>query len=164
VRIRVGLAIFSVLLVIGILGYTVYSWEDVRIVKDREFNELIKAGIQLKVEQSRSEFQLALLIMAALWALKVAKRDEAQLVLSDVPELLMFCSASLLLLISSGYHLLYIEDIAYIYSVAGGIRGGNTIPDVLNSGINNPYRFQFWSLLGGVAITALTLLSAHKLK
>ena len=105
-RIRVGLAIFSVLLVIGILGYTVYSWEDVRIVKDREFNELIKAGIQLKVEQSRSEFQLALLIMAALWALKVAKRDEAQLVLSDVPELLMFCSASLLLLISSGYQLL----------------------------------------------------------
>jgi len=164
VKIRVSLAILSVLLVIGILGYTASSWEDVRIVKDREFNELIKAGIQLKVEQSRSEFHLALLVMGALWTLIVAKKDEARLVLADTPELLMFCCANLLLLMSTAYHLLYVEDIASIYSLAGGIKGASTIPDVLGSGINNPYRFQLWSLAGGVVVTALTLISAHKLK
>ena len=163
-KIRVSLAILSVLLVIGILGYTASSWEDVRIVKDREFNELIKAGIQLKVEQSRSEFHLALLVMGALWTLIVAKKDEARLVLADTPELLMFCCANLLLLMSTAYHLLYVEDIASIYSLAGGIKGASTIPDVLGSGINNPYRFQLWSLAGGVVVTALTLISAHKLK
>lgn len=164
-KIRVSLAILSVLLVIGILGYTAFSWEDVRIVEDREFNELIKAGIQLKVEQSRSEFHLALLVMGALWTLIVAKKDEAALVLASVtPELFMFCCANLLLLMSAVYHLLYVEDIAYIYSLAGGIKGASTIPDVLGSGINDPYRFQLWSLAGGVVVTALTLVSAHKLK
>ncbi len=163
-RIRAILAIVSVFLVIGILGYTAFTWEAVNIVKDREFNELIEAGIQLKVEQSRSEFQLALLVMGALWTLILAKKNEAKLVLSDTPELLMFCSANLLLLLSSWYHFSYIEDIAYIYSIAGGMKGPSTIPDVLGSGINNPYRFQFWCLLGGVVVTALTLISAHKLK
>lgn len=163
-KIRVSLAIFTVLLVVGILGYTAFSWEDVRIVKDKEFNELIKAGIQLKVEQSRGEFQLALLVMGALWTLIVAKKDEARLVLSDWPEVWMFVGANLLLLMSSIYHFLYVEDIASIYSLAGGIKGAGTIPDVLGSGINNPYRFQLWSLAGGIVATALTLISAHKLK
>lgn len=163
-NIRVSLAIGSVLLVIGVLICTALGWEVVTIVKDREFNELIKAGIQLKVDQSRSEFQLALLVMGALWTLIVAKKDEAGLVLSDAPELVMFCCANLLLLFSIAYHLLYVEDIAYIYSLAGGIKGASSIPDVLGSGINNPYRFQFWSLAGGVFLSALSLFSAHKLK
>ncbi|MGH7604653.1 MAG: hypothetical protein ACRENK_11740 [Gemmatimonadaceae bacterium] len=76
----------------------------------------------------------------------------------------MFACANILLLASAGYHFLYVEDIAYVYSIAGGIKGANNIPDVLGSGINNPYQFQFWTLIGGVAVTGLTLFSAHKLK
>ena len=163
-KIRVTLAILSVLVVLGIVVCTAYNWKPVTIVKDLKLNDLIKAGIQLKVEQSRSEFQLALLVMGGLWALMIAKKDEASIVLSDSPELILFFSANLLLLMSCAFHILYIEDIAYIYSLAGGIVGGSSVPDVFGSEINNPYRFQLWSLLGGILVTALTLLSAHKLK
>jgi hypothetical protein len=163
-RMRIALAVFSALLAIGIFLLTAFSWEEVRVVGDREFNELIKAGIQLKIEQSRSEFQLALLVMGALWTVMLAKKDEARLVLSAIPELSMFCCANLLLLASAGYHFVYVEDIAYVYSLAGKVKGAISIPDVLGSGINDPYQFQFWSLVGGVLVTGLTLLSAHKLK
>jgi hypothetical protein len=163
-KLRLALAAFSVILALGIFVYTAHSWEKVRVVKDREVNNLVLAGIELKVEQSRSEFQLALLVMGALWTVMLAKKDEARLVLSAAPELVMFLCANVLLLSSAVYHFLYVEDISYVYSLAGGMKGASTIPDVLGSGINNPYQFQFWSLVGGVVVTGLTLLSAHKLK
>jgi len=157
-------AVCSILILFGILGYAWCNWEGISVLKDVAFNELIKAGIQLKIDQSRAEFQLSLLVIATLWALIVAKKDEAQLLLSDVPECLMFCTANLLLLISIWFHILYIENVTYIYSLAGGLEGEKTIPDILNSGINNPYNFQFWTLSGGILVAALTFLSAHKLK
>jgi hypothetical protein len=159
---RVGFTAISVLLVLAIVVYAIFSWEDVTVVKDMKLNDLIKAGVQLKVEQSRSEFQLSLLIIGVLWALIIAKKDEARIVLSDSPELIMFICANLLLIMSSVFHIFYVEDIVNIYSQAGGLPGGDSIPDVFSSGINNPYRFQLWCLVGGIAVTAATLCCAHK--
>ena len=161
---RYALAVFSVLILLIVFIYTAYSWEPVLIVEDKPLNDLIKAGIQLKVEQSRSEFQLALLTLGALWALIIAKKDEAKILLSDWPELVMFTCANALLIASCWYHVYYVENITYVYSLAGGIKDATSIPDVFSSGINNPYRFQWWTLIGGMGLSALTLFSAHKLK
>ena len=142
----------------------IFAWQPIGVIEDRELTDLLKAGIDLKVEQSRSEFHLALLALGALWGIMIAKKDEAVIVLSYRPELIMFSCASVILVASCVFHFWYVNSIAYIYSLAGSIEGGKTIPDVVQSGIDSPFQFQFWSLLGGMIVAGLTLFSAHKLK
>jgi len=136
------------------------------ILKETQFNDLVAAAIQLKLEQSRSEFHVGLVVAAALWALLIGKADEARLVLSDTQELVMFASGSMLLLASFACHILYLDQIGYVYSLAGGLSRGKDlmIPDVFAPAIDNPYRFQFWFLVAGIAVSAVTIFSAHKLK
>ena len=161
---RKVLAVGSLLATLAILGYAAGTWEGVRVLRDRDFNDLIKAGIQLKIEQSRSEFQLALLLLGGLWTLVIAKKDEASLILSDAQELCMFICANLLLLASCGCHFWYVAYVADAYSIAGAIKGGTTIPDVLSSGIDDPYKFQLLFIVGGAVVAGAALFSAHKLK
>jgi len=165
-KIRYGFVAISILgVLLAIIGYAKIYWESSYIIDNVQLNDLIKAGVQLKVEQSRSLFQVFLLIMAVLWGLFFAKKGEKEILLSDRPELIMFYCANLLLLASAYYHIYYIENITYIYSLAGRLKGSSlSIPDVFGSGINNPYRFQMWCLGGGTLLTLLTLFSAHKLK
>ena len=164
IGLRRALAGLSVAVLLGSLALIIAAWEPIRDLKDLRFNALLEAGIQLKVEQSRSEFQLALLAMGALWGLVIAKKDEARIVLADAPEIVMFCCASVLLLASCVLHFLYVDGIAYVYRVAGGMAGGKSIPDVFAAGIENPFYFQFWLLLGGIAVAGFTLFSAYKMK
>ncbi len=148
----------------------IFAWNSrnkAAVIRDKPFNELVAAGIQLKVEQSRKSFELTVLVVAALWGLIIAKKDEAKVVLSDAPECTMFVGANLLLIGSAAYHISYLSNIAYVYSLAGGIydeKGPHTIPDVFESHLANPYNIQFWLLIGGIVNTALALFSAHKLK
>ena len=161
---RIVLAIAAAAITGGFVVVAVVAWTPVTVVKNKELTDLLRAAVDLKIEQSRSEFQIALLAMGALWGLMIARKDEAQLVLSDTPELMMFWCSSGLLLASTVFHLMYVENIAYVYSLAGGINHGKSIPDVFESGINNPYRFQFWALIFGLVTAFMTLLSAHRLK
>lgn len=163
-RTRLVLSIASLLVIPFIIAYVVYTSQPSTVVKDLEANDLLKSAIQIKVEQSRSEFQLALLMLGALWGLLIAKKDEANILLSDWPELLMFGVASLLLLSSCAAHFFYVDNIAYVYSLAGSVQNGKTMPDVFTSGINNPYDAQFVFLLTGFVIGGLALWSAHRLK
>jgi hypothetical protein len=158
------LAIVSVCFLVVFVWLWFLTWTPVTVVKNKPLTDLLKAAIELKVDQSRSEFQLALLALGALWALMIAKKDEAQIVLSDAPEVIMFCASSALLVISAIFHFTYVEGIAYVFSLAGGIDGGKSIPDVFGSGFNNPYQLQLWSLVGGLVVALMTLVSAHRLK
>src|SRR5437016_4043740 len=123
-RMRLVLSIASLLVIPVIIAYVVTTSQPSTVVRDLQANDLLKSAIQIKVEQSRSEFQLALLMLGALWALLIAKKDEANIVLSDWPELLMFGVASLLLLASCAAHFFYVDNIAYIYSLAGSVQNG----------------------------------------
>ena len=165
--IRSVLAIFCSLIFVGIVVFTIATWSDANILKNITFNELVDSAIQLKLEQSRSEFQLGLLITGALWVLVIAKKDEGRILLSDPAELTMFIFGNLLLLGSFICHIVYLERIGYIYSLAGGISdqsGLRSFPDVFSTTINNPYRLQLWYLVAGVFVAALTVISAHLLK
>jgi hypothetical protein len=169
VKIRYCLALLCFLVFLGCLGafffYQWFSWKPQIVFSNIKINDLIKAGLQLKIDKSRSEFQLGLLLIGALWAfLIIGKKDEANHPLSDRPEQIMFFSANLLLLISCLFHVGYLEDIIYIYYVAGGLTDATSIPDVFSTMINNPYNFQYWSMLGGLVVTALTFFSVFILK
>jgi hypothetical protein len=161
---RRALAVIAAVVAIGFFIAAVAAWTPVTVVKNRQLTDLLRAAIDLKIDQSRSEFQIALLVLGALWGLMIAKRDEVKIVLSDMPEIVMFWCASALLLASTVFHVMYVENIAYIFALAGSIDGGKSVPDVFESGINNPYKFQFWALLAGLVVGLMTLLSAHRLK
>ena len=163
-NVRRVLAGISLVIFLTILFFAAWTWQSIGIVKDRDLTDLLKAAIDLKLEQSKSEFQLALVMMGALWGLMIAKKDEARIVLSDRPELLMFCCASVLLICSCISHFVYVDNIAYVFWLAGSIESGKSIPDVFESGVNNPFRSQLWCLLGGFFVGMFTLFSAYKLK
>jgi hypothetical protein len=169
VKIRKWLAMLCILVTLCCLGafifYTYLSWKPHIAFKDMKLNDLIKSALQLKIDKSRSEFQIGLLLMGALWAfLIIGKKDEAKHPLSDWPEKIMFLCANLIVLISCLFHIGYIEDIIYIYYVAGGLTDATSIPDVFSTMINNPYNFQYWSMLGGLVVTSLTFFSVFILK
>ena len=65
---------------------------------------------------------------------------------------------------SSVFCPLVVDNIAYVFWLAGTIKEGESIPDVVQSGIINPFHSQFWCLMGGLTIGGMTLFSAYKLK
>lgn len=163
-QLRGLLAYGALCVLIGISLVSWILWEPIGPVKDTQFTDLLKAGIDLRIEQSRAEFHLTLVAIGGLWGLVIAKKDEATILLSDVPELVMFCCANLLLLMSAVFHFLYVGSVSYVYWIAGTIDKGGSIPDVWNSGINSPFQFQLLCLTAGIVVSGITLLSAHKLK
>jgi hypothetical protein len=137
------------------------------IIADRPFNDLTAAGIQLKLSQSEQAFELALVAFAGLWALVLAKKDEAKIVLGDNPELVMFTCANVLLVGSVVSYFVYVQDINYVYEIAGRIEDKGVlkrIPDIFGSKLNRAFQSQLWMLFSGLIITCITLVSAHRLK
>ncbi|MBA2646748.1 MAG: hypothetical protein H0U81_08115 [Pyrinomonadaceae bacterium] len=164
------LAIASAVVLAIVLSYAVYNYLypyfPENIIDDKPLNELTKAGIELKLEQSRSLFQLALLSVGTLWGLLLAKKDEAGIVLADHPEICMFVCASFLLMLSLICHTFYLQKITNVYSLAGQLyeKEAPSIPDVFGPNINYLFVSQCWFLVSGVTVALLTFISAHKLK
>lgn len=159
----------SALILLLVLSYVifrkVYPAYPVNLIDDVFLNDLIKAAIEVRLEQTKSLFELGLLLLGALWALLIAKKDEARIVLSDRPEVGMFLCASTLLLLSLLCHLLYAQEITDILSLAGKLADEKpSLPDIFNSNINYLFLAQCWFLVGGLVVAVLTLVSAHKLK
>lgn len=163
------LSILCLLVFTYALIYTLhrnYAISPLEGVDDRPFNELTSESIKTQVEFSRSLFEVGLLVTGALWALIIAKKDEAGVVLDDHPELIMFISASLLLLLSLICHAMYLKEIEYVLGVSG--RAFNekrpSVLDIFNPNIHYLFSSQAWFLGAGIIIAITTLFSAHRLK
>ena len=165
-----SLAIFLIVIPLTISKYVTtskfFNQSNPVIIPDRPYNDLTDGGMQIKVNLSNNLFQVGLLIVAALAGLLIAKDKEAGFVLSDPPEILMFGCASLLLLLSFVFHDLYLNEIGYVYSLAGKLyeAARPSVPDIFDDKINFLLRYQFWYLLSGLLLALFTFLSAHKLK
>jgi hypothetical protein len=150
------------------------AWEDkemippTREISALKYSDPVKAAIDVNIDQSKGLFDVGLLLLGALWALFIAKKDEGGITVGDVPEMVMLLSASGLLLLSFAWHEFYLENLGAAWELASR----NCIdlklacfPDVL--GIPSikflrDYQEDFLLLGGGIALT--TIFSAHQLK
>lgn len=169
------LAIVSLTIFLVIVPYTAYRYittskyfneSSTLIIPDRKYNDLTDGGIQAKLTLSNNMFQIGLLVTAALAGLLIAKKGEAGFILADAPEVIMFICTSFLLLLSFACNALYINEVSYIYSVAGKLyeESDPSIPDVFNENVDFLFLYQFGYLLSGVVLALFTFLSAHKIK
>jgi hypothetical protein len=168
-RLRWLLSMLCLSVLLYAVFYTIhqsYKISPLQGVDDVPYNELLSEGMKTQVEFSQSLFQVGLLITASLWGTIIAKKDEAGIVLSDRPEMIMFTSASLLLLLSLIFHAVYLKQLTYILGVSGKIFKADSpsVFDVFNPNIDYLFTSQVWYLASGFIVAIITLFSAHRLK
>jgi hypothetical protein len=128
-----------------------------------EFKENLKDALKMKQEQSRSAFQLAVVLLGALWTTLLAKKDEITFQLSDWPPTAMFMAGNVLLLTSIYFHLKYLEFTSNeVWNT--GIGKTNFFPDIVSTHLNNAYFGQNTMLGAGLLCTAFHLLVVYKFK
>jgi hypothetical protein len=150
------------IIVIATRGYELLSIRIDRL-PDLPYSDLIEDLIDIKRDQSGKLFDAALLLLGALFALMIAKKDEARIILADYPEVIMFVAASALLLASLACDITYLgvmSDSLY----TGGRSGSESMPDIFGTAFEKFYTAQIIFLVGGVLAAAATLISAHRLK
>jgi hypothetical protein len=168
---RICLAILSALITISFLLALVVIMRAVTLdsgIDNLPFNEVTGKSIETQLDLSKTLFEISLLMIGALWALVIAKPGEAQLVLSDGAQVVMFLSASIVLLISACSYCLYLHNVShYFVDAAVAASKGNldpTVPDIFDQNINYLFRCQIVSLGTGIFNGTVTLVSAYKLK
>ncbi|HWS85425.1 MAG TPA: hypothetical protein VN282_00410 [Pyrinomonadaceae bacterium] len=134
------------------------------LIPGKPYNDLTDGGIQARLTLSTNLFQVTLLITAAVAGLLIAKDGEAGFVLTGAPELIMFLCTGLLLLLSFVSHALYLNEISYLYALAGEHPELGRIPDVSNENINFLFNYQLLYFVAGAALALMTFFSAHQLK
>ena len=158
----------------AVMGFAVWAWQFkasnydiVALIGERPFNEQTKVAVDVRLTEAANMFQLGLLVLASLWGLVIAKKDEARLTFEDWPELLMFVEASAAIVGSFTLYKVYVDDISDLYALAGktcSSNGDQCIPDVLSPKVQGFLDFQLWFLVVGALIAVLTIFSAHQLK
>jgi hypothetical protein len=134
------------------------------------YNELVAKLVEIKRERSSKLFDVALLVSGALFALLIAKRDEARIILADSPEVIMLSAAGMLLLASLACNVTYIglmSDSLYVGGSLEGLKEGlepKSMPNIFGSAFEHFYSAQIIFLCGGIFAAAITLFSAHRLK
>jgi len=115
INLRIGLATACLLVAVVVLIFwgipALFADPGALSYDSRPYNELTKSAIDLGLDQSKSLFQLGLLVLASLWALMFAKTDERTILLADTPEVVMFVTATILLLCSQICHLSYLGHV-----------------------------------------------------
>lgn len=168
---KICLAVLTALITISFLVALVLITKSITLdsgIDNLPFNDVTAKSIETQLDLSKTLFEITLLMIGALWALVIAKKDEAQLVLSDWRQVVMFVSASTVLLISACSYCLYLQNVSHYFvdaSVAaskGGIEP--TVPDIFDQNINYLFRCQIVSLGTGIFNGTVTLISAYKLK
>jgi hypothetical protein len=153
---------------------TYKAWEDKALIPPTQridaikYSDPLKAAIDANIDQSKGLFDVGLLLLGALWALVIAKKDEGRIALGDVPEVIMLLSASALLLLSFEWHEFYLENLGAAYELASrnctDLKAA-CFPDVLGipsiEFLRN-YQETFLRMGGGIALA--TIFSAHQLK
>ncbi|HEX8149018.1 MAG TPA: hypothetical protein VF591_17680 [Pyrinomonadaceae bacterium] len=134
------------------------------MIPGKPYNDLTDGSIQARLTLSTNLFQVTLLVTAAVAGLLIAKDGEAGFVLSAAPEFIMFFCTGLLLLMSFVSHGLYLNEISYLYALAGEHPELGRIPDVADEDISFLFSYQLLYFISGGALALITFFSAHKLK
>ena len=134
------------------------------VIPSKPYNDMTDGSIQARVMLSTNLFQITLLTAAAMAGLLIAKDGEARFVLASPPELLMFLCTSLLLMMSFVSHGLYLNEISYLYALAGEHPELGRIPDVSDRNISFLFSYQLLYFAVGSGLALVTFLSAHQLK
>jgi len=164
------LACGAVVILVLAVGSGVRTYRHERASRDesRDYNGITQVAIDIKVEQSRGLFQVALLVLAFLWGFVFAKRDERQITAKDGLEIVMLVSASVLLIGSLKWHWMYLDRISDAYKVAGATllpkEIPDTIPDVFAARTTHLFDYQFWFFVLGIVVAGFTLFSTFFLK
>jgi hypothetical protein len=170
-HVRWSLAALSAVLSAGVIFWATYRTLGIpnpKLLKELPYNEATKAAVELRVQHIKDVFEMAVVALGALWALVIAKKDEARIAFGDYPELSMLLCASASLLLSVLWHEFYLERLTYFYYVGATTcfsGAEKCLPDVFQSTpLNTLYTFQLtFLMLGGMQALA-TLVSAHRLK
>jgi hypothetical protein len=168
---RVLLAVLSLSITIFCVGFTLYRVNTASLVagiEDLPFNELTSKSVDTQLDLAKTLFDLALLMIAALWGLVIAKKDEIQLVSSQRSTVIMFFCASGLLLLSAYSYGSYLRKISsYFADASAALTKSNlplSVPDIFDQNVNHIFVWQYYSLVAGILNGVLTLVSAHRLK
>lgn len=167
---RSGLAVSSAMITLGCIATTIVISRSVSIasgIDDLPFNGLTEKSLDIRLDLSQNLFQLALLMLGSLWGLVIAKKDEAQIVFSKLPEVVLFIGASLLLIFSVVSSSLYVNKLtAYLSdaAIASAYSNEPSLPNVFNQNVNYLFIIQILNLGAGVLNGIFTLVSAHRLK
>jgi len=171
-RLRWILAALCALLSAGMFSWAVPSTIGIKypgaLLNEIPYNEATKAALDIRVQHTGNLFELTVLSLGALWALVIAKRDEARIAFGDRPELIMFVFASLSLLLSILWHEIYLDTLGY-FLLLGARTCFNApekcLPDVFEYGpLKTVYTFQEVFLALGAGHAVITLVSAHRIK
>jgi hypothetical protein len=135
-------------------------------ISSQPYNDLTKAGMDLRIDGAKAVFQLTLAALAAVTGLLIAKKDAAQIVLSDYPEVVLLICACLLLLTSLACYYFYLDDVASAYWLGGKIHSSeiSRLPDIFDEKIDYLRVWQSAFLSVGALCAGMTLISAHRLK
>jgi len=166
---RWGLAIFSAVVLVITLLFTLYSWATTSIsegIAEIPFNDILSKSIEIRIGLAGNLFQITVIITGALWGVVIAKVDEAETVFALPQEIIMFVCASLILLSSLLSYIIYTYRVSYIYGIAGQIyhKDNPQMGDVFNPIINNFFVYQSWHFGLGCLVALITLISAHILR
>ena len=133
-------------------------------------DEVTTKSIDARLVLAQSLFQVALLMVGALWGIVIAKAGEIQIVFKERFEAVMFFSASFVLLLSIFCYGIYLDKITHQFAEAVRARSKSPIaiavfiPDVFDQNVDYLFKLQLVSLAAGILNGALTLISAHRLK
>lgn len=167
---------FAILCIISFLGVSAMSYYDYKTsgnhnaIRSIKYNELIQSALEIRLDQSRSLFQFSLVFLGGIWGLIIARKKEAILAFGDKPELIMSIVSLCLIVISLFCHITYVQLMMGAYLDAGIVAGKKPdgavlkIADVFVSGRDYLFLAQVKFTSAGMFTTALTYVSAHKLK
>lgn len=159
---------------VGISTSEVYAnhkyFEGNAAVETISYTDAVKAAIAQKIDSSKAIFQASLLVMAVLWGLILAKKDERKLIFTSVPEWVMFFIANACFAVSFWCYSTYMDMMAAIHTM------GNTadvvhqkasdvlIYDYRDEKLSSFLKSQQYIWCLGIAVSAMVLISAHVLK
>jgi hypothetical protein len=167
------LAVFTALVAVACLTTTVVFVLTVRIdagIPPLLVDDVTTKSIDARLVLAQSLFQVALLMVGALWGIVIAKPGEIQIVFRRNAEIVMFVSASVVLLVSIISYGFYLNKITHQFAEAVRSRSNSAIPiaafipDVFDQNVNYLFTLQFVSLAAGILNGVLTLFSAHRLR
>jgi len=107
------------------------------------FTTLAKQAVDLRVDQSKSLFQLGLLVTGALWALILAKKDDVRIEFVE-PEFVMFACSNLVLLFFDWISISFLGSVGYALHSAAAIdkNPGLLFPDIFDSPASSQFEAQ----------------------
>jgi amino acid transporter len=131
------------------------------------YTEPVKTAANAKLEGAKSLAQVAMLAIAVLWSLIIAKREERAMLLKDRPEVIMFIIANVLFVYTAFSYAIYTDAMSTVHTLGAHDYDDPkelTIMDYRDPRINDLYVWQTWIWGFAMVVTALVLFSAHGLK